>query len=420
MLDTINKHWRLLGFGILMTFWSAPGQTFFISLFGSDIRASLELSHAEFGGLYSAATLLSALVILWSGRFTDSVPTPLLSRIVIVSLAFGMILLGASQHVLTLFIALFVLRQFGQSLMMLISSTTILRYLPDLRGKATALSSTGYIGAEALLPVLVVTASTFLDWRQTLFAVAGLLVISMFLAIPQLLSQYPKHRAEYLKRHSLTKSKEETLVFNETSQRQWKREEVLRDPRFYLLLPALLAQALLFTGFIFHQGFIVESKNWDWQWWAALFSIYAIISLVSKLIAGVMIDRFSAQSILPVSPIPFALGLSSLAMGDSNLHALGFFIGMGITAGIQTTLTGPILVELYGDKHLGATKSLISSLIAFATALTPLAMGIFIDAGASIELLAWSAVAYSILAITLVVIAYKTPSLKSKQDYQHQ
>ena len=45
-----------------MMFFSSPGQTYFISLFGGDIRQYLSLSHGEFG-----ADLFSCDIKQWSG-----------------------------------------------------------------------------------------------------------------------------------------------------------------------------------------------------------------------------------------------------------------------------------------------------------------------------------------------------------------
>ena len=60
-----------LGFGLLLTFGSGIGQTFFISLFSGEIRNELNLSHGIFGTFYSAATLVSSVIFLWFGKFTD-------------------------------------------------------------------------------------------------------------------------------------------------------------------------------------------------------------------------------------------------------------------------------------------------------------------------------------------------------------
>jgi hypothetical protein len=40
---TLRNHWPLLAFGWLMTFGSAFGQTYFISIFGGVIREELAL-----------------------------------------------------------------------------------------------------------------------------------------------------------------------------------------------------------------------------------------------------------------------------------------------------------------------------------------------------------------------------------------
>ena len=60
-----------LCFGFLLTFSSSIGQTFFISLFAGEIRSEVNLSHGMFGTFYSAATLTSAIVFLWFGKFTE-------------------------------------------------------------------------------------------------------------------------------------------------------------------------------------------------------------------------------------------------------------------------------------------------------------------------------------------------------------
>ena len=71
LISLIRAEWRLLLFGFLMTFSSSFGHTYFIGLFGGEIRDALSLSHGDFGLVYSAATLLSALVLLWSGSLVD-------------------------------------------------------------------------------------------------------------------------------------------------------------------------------------------------------------------------------------------------------------------------------------------------------------------------------------------------------------
>ena len=46
-IQILRLEWTFLTFGFLMSFWSAFGQTFFISLFSPQLRNDLNLSHGE-------------------------------------------------------------------------------------------------------------------------------------------------------------------------------------------------------------------------------------------------------------------------------------------------------------------------------------------------------------------------------------
>ena len=117
-----------------MTFWSSPGQTFLISLFSGELRADLGLSDGEFAGVYSLATLLSAIVMIWSGSLVDRFDLKRLSLAIVVGLAIGCGMMSFSYNVITLLISLFLLRQLGQGLMFIVSGTAMVRYLDEHKG----------------------------------------------------------------------------------------------------------------------------------------------------------------------------------------------------------------------------------------------------------------------------------------------
>jgi hypothetical protein len=55
--------WRLLAFGFVLAFFSSFGQTSFIAVFGPVLRQEFGLSNGALGGMYSAATLASGLLL---------------------------------------------------------------------------------------------------------------------------------------------------------------------------------------------------------------------------------------------------------------------------------------------------------------------------------------------------------------------
>ncbi len=410
MLKLIRAEWQLLLFGFLMTFWSAPGQTFFISLFSGEIRAELNLSNGEFGGIYSLATLLSAIIMVWSGTLVDRVDLKKFSIITVLGLAVGCVLMSISMGIASLFIGIFMLRQMGQGLMFITSTTAVVRYLDANKGKSTALAGMGYAVSEAIMPVLIVVMILWSGWRSSWQLTAIVLVVFMLPTILYLLGNHQRRHQRYLLQVMADESSENVMG----RKHQWTRAEVIRDRHFYLFAPGLMSQPLMFTGFIFHQVYLVESKGWSLTAWASLFFMYALVSVATKFITGFWVDRFGAIRLVSLVAVPMAIGLIIFSL-SSNIFWGGVFLALtGITVGFQSTVSAPFWAEMYGSKHLGSIKSLGAALMVFCTAVSPFLFGWFIDNGISIEVLAMASAMYIFLTSSLAYYAYSL--VKNKQS----
>ena len=396
-----------------MTFWSSPGQTFLISLFSGEIRAELALSDGEFAGIYSLATLASAIAMIWSGALIDRIDLKKLSIAIVLGLSLGCGMMSFSSGIFTLLVSLFLLRQLGQGLMFIISTTAMVRYLDEHKGKASALASMGYAVAEAVMPSILVAMLLWVGWRQS-WQIAGLLLVTFMVpAILFLLRGHSLRHETYLSQLS-SAATDDTRVYRK---RQWTRAEVIRDRYFYLFAPGLLSQPLMFTGFIFHQVHLVESKGWPLLGWAALFSLYALVSVAAKLITGPLIDRYGAIRMVPLVALPMGIGLLFLAFGSSLVWGGVFLILTGITVGFQSTVTAPFWSEMYGNQHLGAIKSLGAAAMVFCTAISPIVIGWQIDVGTGMDMLAIAAALYIFLTSGLAYHACR--SRTRTLSYQH-
>ena len=173
---------------------------------------------------------------------------------------------------------------------------------------------------------------------------------------------------------------------------------MIRDPLFYLFMPALLAQPMLFTGFMFHQVHLVESKGWSLGVWGSLYILYALVSTVVTLGTGLLVDRFGAIRLTPFVCLPFGLGLLILASADSVLVSVLFMVLMAVSIGAYSTLSSPFYAEMYGTLHLGSIKSVATASMVLSSAIAPVLMGWMIDAGVSMNAMALMSVAYVLLA----------------------
>ena len=146
-LSFLYAHRRLLAFGFLMCFCSSFGQTYFIALFGGEIRQTFGLSDGEFGAIYSTGTLASAAVLVWLGRLIDRVPLNAFAAATLLGLALLCLFMGfagalaGAWGAVALFPAIFGLRLFGQGLSSHTAIVTMGRSFHAERGRAVSLAS---------------------------------------------------------------------------------------------------------------------------------------------------------------------------------------------------------------------------------------------------------------------------------------
>lgn len=388
----LQRAWPALAFGFALTFASSAGQTYFISLSGGAVRAELGLSHGGFGTLYTVATTASAVLLIWLGKLADRYDLVTLGAACVAVLAgvcaFAM---GGAQTWWMLGLALFGLRLAGQGMLSHLALTAMGRWFSRERGRALSIAILGFTAGEAVLPFLGALALATWSWR-TLWVVAGAVLIGVMLPLALLFGALAKGRGLHLP----TDGKDSGA---DVAARSWTRAQVLRDPRFYALLPGVLAPPFIVTGVLFHQVHLAEQKGWSLPAFAATYPFYAGAATTVVLGLGFVVDRFGAVRVLPYYLLPIAAGLVLLSVTQSLLGAAVFMALMGASSGGATLVIGALWAELYGVAHLGAIRALAVSLMVFSTALAPGLMGAGIDLGLSID---WQ---YRILAVYVLVCA---------------
>jgi len=387
---------RLLAFGFVMLLASSFGQTYFIGTFGPSVRAEFGLSHSSWGGIYMGGTLLSALVLPWSGQLIDRVDLPRYSAFVITALAGACLFMALTPSVAFLIVAIFALRQSGQGLMSHTGATAMARHFPADRGKAVALASMGFGLGEAVLPVLMVLSIALIGWRVT-YASAAL--TSLVLVLPFALWLLRGKRL----RHDYTTSYPGRQQVSQSHSGSWTRRDVIRDLRFYLLLPAALAPSFIGTALFFHHLTLAEMKGWDITLFTGSYWIYALGSVLSALASGPLIDRLSAVRVLPMYLLPLVLGLVLVWAFANVWWSWPYLFCLGITSGIMYTGLTALWAEIYGVRNLGAIKSLNTAISVFASALGPFFMGVMIDRGVSIENICLIFATYCLMASWLLM-----------------
>ena len=372
---------KVIIFGFIFTFFSCFGQSFFIGLFNSSIRETLSITHGQFGTIYASATLFSSLLLIWIGKKIDDVNVIKFAIFVTILLSFSSFFFSKTSSVAFLFVAIFLMRFSGQGLMSHTASTTISRYFTKSRGKALSIIWFGLSSAEFIMPVLIVYLLTMIIW-QDLWVIFSLIVLiclplaSYFLVKDVKLDTRESNQNEKLKEDNI---------------KNWKRIEVLGDYRFYIVSLNMLAMPWIATGVFVYQSFVTNSKGWGEYTIAQSFMSYSIFSVITLIVAGYLIDKFTSRKLLIYMNIPLFLGTLVIIYFDAPQTAFLFLGLVGISNGLANLLGSSTWAEIYGVKYIGSIKALTTALMVFATAFGTALFGFFIDAGFSIEKIAFIA-----------------------------
>lgn len=316
------------------------------------------------------ATLASAFTLLWLGKIVDRFTPAQVTLMIVPMLAMGALGMAYSTHIVTLVIVIYLLRLFGQAMMTQNALTATARWFTANRGKALSFVTLGHNVGEAVFPFLFVVVATSIGWRNSWVAAAILLLLFALPTISVLISKDRKHQA----------SDPEPKI---TAARDWTRGEVIRDLLFWLMMLGVLAPAFIGTTIFFHQIYLVELRDWSLPAFASAFSVMAFSTIIFVLIAGVLVDRFSAVALLPSFLLPLALACFILGGVSAQWSTFAFMALLGISYGFSSTLFGALWPELYGIKHLGSIRAIVVAMMVFATAAGPGLTGWLIDTGVS-------------------------------------
>ena len=280
----------------------------------------------------------------------------------------------------------------GQGLMSHTATTTISRYFTKSRGKALSTCWFGLSTAEFILPVLIVFLLTITSWQNIWIFISILVLIFL------------PNASFFLIKKLNFESREETDEEAPRNIKQWKRIEVLKDYRFYIICLNMLAMPWIATGVFIFQSFISESKGWGTFVIAQSFMVYSILSVITLLVSGFLIDKFTSRKLLIYMNIPLLVSALVLVFFDIPISAFLFLGLIGVSNGLANVLGSSTWAEIYGVRYIGSIKALTTALMVFSTAFGTALFGILIDRGFSIEQIALVTVIYISLSLALLLI----------------
>tara|TARA_B100001057_G_scaffold493184_1_gene587126 strand:- start:1469 stop:2362 length:894 start_codon:yes stop_codon:yes gene_type:complete len=285
----------------------------------------------------------------------------------------------------------------GQGLMSHTSTTTISRFFERSRGKALSTIWFGLSSAEFILPIFVTYLFLVYSWRTVWQGIAILIIL--FLPVVIL------YTIKSIKLDSREKDPDPKKNLNIKS---WRRREVIKDYRFYIVSLNMLAMPWIATGVFVYQSFISDSKMWGIYTIPKAFMIYSIASIITLFFSGFLVDRFTSRKLIPLMNLPLLFAMFVLFRYEHEISAFIFLGFVGVSNGLANVLGSSTWAEIYGVKYIGSIKALTTAFMVFSTAFGTAVFGFLIDKGYSVENIAFISGIYILISLGLLIMIKKT------------
>ena len=190
--------------------------------------------------------------------------------------------------------------------------------------------------------------------------------------------------------------------------KSWRRRDVLKDYRFYIVSLNMLAMPWIATGVFVYQSFISDSKTWEVYTIPKAFMVYSITSIATLFVSGFLVDKFTGRKLIMYMNLPLLFAMITLFYFKQEIFAYVFLGLIGVSNGLANILGSSTWAEIYGVKYIGSIKALTTAFMVFSTAFGTAVFGLLIDNGFSIENIAFVGGSYIVISLVLLILIRKS------------
>jgi len=380
----LRNQFGLLLIAYLAVFSSSLGQSFFIGLFQVDISKSLGITAGQFGTAYAGVTLLSAGALMYFGPKVDWMPPRRFALLSLVGLVSGVVLLTTSELFWLALLGLGLMRFNGQGMFGHFGSTLAGREFKIAKGRALSLVSLGFPSGEIMLPLVVTLLLTVVSWQQAWWSLA-----SFWILMWVLLFTFAPWPAAPIKLSKAARA---------------AGPKPLKDRRFLMLLPLIMALPIISTGLMIYQAHLTADLGASPSAYALALTGLGVARVIGALVVGPKIDRHGAALTARLYILPFALGLVLAPLLGGSPGLILLMTLSGLVVGFQEPVINALLVSIWGSENLGRVRATLQSAMVLGTAIAPALLGYLIDFGVHFDAVLAGMLIYIILAWLLAQV----------------
>jgi MFS family permease len=392
--------WRIVVLAAVALGMTGPGQTVGVSVFVDPMMAALELTRSQVATAYLVGTLVGAAAMPRLGRVIDDHGARV--AMAIVAGLFGAVLtaMAGVVGIVTLTLGFVGIRMFGQGGLTLVSTTAVAPWFARRRGIAIGITTAVGSALLSLVPIAAASAIGWVGWRGAwLLLAAAVWVVVLPIALRGLIDR-PADVGQRVDGDPVAPAADPTIPAAPATpdvaaagadasdddhvpgsegpapEVVFTRRQALRTPMFWAVASAVSATGMIGTGLAFHQIDLLGEQGLTPVQAAANFLPQTGAALLATLGIGAMVDRLAARWVLLVAMALLASAMVAVPFLAPGWTAVGYGMMVGAAGGSVRAMEAASFPKLFGVRHLGSIRGVVTSISVAATAFGPVALSL--------------------------------------------
>ena len=374
--------WIIVFIAGLGVFFSGPGQTYSNSAFIDQYIDYFGWSRSEVSGLYSAATLVAGMIMVFVGRFIDRFGQRAMMVIVGTLFALACFFNSTVSSMWMLAVGFFLIRLLGQGSMSLIPNTLVAQWFVKKRGRAFSFMTLGSFASAMLFPIMNTWLIQTWDW-QFAWRFWGVALLVIFVPIAFF---FVRNKPEDmgLEPDGDTASKQEQVKPMLTTEiadvsEDWTLAEAAKTRAFWAILICVGIPAMVNTGITFHMVSIFNANGLSMELAATILGMMAFVGIPMSFVSGFITEKVKTNYLLAIVFIIQFIYLLLLIVTKNVFLAILFGLIWGISGGLERIALNIIWPNYFGRAHIGSISGVGTTVAVLGSSFGPLPFGIGFD-----------------------------------------
>ena len=384
----------MIALAALIMFASGPGQSHTFSVFLIPLVEDLGLSHTAISSAYAFATLVAAFGLPFIGKAIDRNGVRRVLIAIVIAFGAATIAFSAIGGFILLTLGFGLLRFLGQGSLMLCANDLASQWFDKKRGIALSLTMLGFSLSVALHPPIAQWLTQTHGWRMA-WVIMGIgtwllllpPVMLLLFGRPEQLGLVPDGTIKKTGACDPVPSKSEDSaaanaresIEDAVADRGLDLANARRTDAFWIILVSNSIHSALATTIFFHQVSIFEAKGLEATLATSVFSVAAMMMVVSSLTIGHLLDRLPTRPLYAAALLSTSLSLAMMSQVQGQLTAIAFAFIFGLSNGAMMVQVAYVWPRFFGRAHLGSILGTSQMGMVIGASLGPIPLGVGYD-----------------------------------------